>query len=867
MLKSKTICFNLYIFLGTCFSGVVYADSFFNPNLISNIDNEVADLSRFDKGEGQPEGMYSVEIYVNDEYVETKNLIFYESDASSDDTGLLPCIDNKTLTNFGITLTENSKKKSEEVESKDSACENILDKIENSSVKFDFEGQKLFLSIPQIMFKNNVRGFIPPEKWDNGINAFLLNYNFTGRNSKNFKDNVDNNNYFLNLNPGINLGSWRFRNESSWNYASGESKQNKWRNIRTYVQKPIIPLRAELTLGDSFSNGTIFDSLGFRGIKLESDDNMLPDSMRGFAPTIKGIANSNAIVTVKQNGFVIYQISVPPGAFEIKDLYATSSSGNLDVTIKENNGKITQFVVPYSNVPILQREGRLKYELIGGEFRSGADYQDKPNFGQLSLVYGLPYNMTLYGGSQFSNNYQAYAIGLGGNLGTFGAISADVIQANSILPNDEHKKGQSFRLLYAKSINSTGTNFQIMGYRYSTQGYYTLNEVSYKKMAGREIVTDNGIIRDEDNLSNYYNLNYSKKGRFQLNINQQITNNSSLYILGSYQNYWRTTETEQLWQLGYNANIDRINYSLSLSKLKSPGMRGDNKNVAFNISIPLNDVFNQQTVSDLHSSRNSMYAVYSMNRSDDNVWVNQVGLTGTLLEDNNLNYNIQQGYTHNGSGYSGMVYANYKGKYANIGSGYNYSNDWHEFNYSLNGGVVAHAGGITLTQPLGDTNILIKANDANNIKVENANGILTDNNGYAVLPFASTYKNNRVSLDVNSLEENIELENTIINVVPTKGALVEANFKTNIGYRAMVTLSKKDGAIIPFGAMVVDKERSVSGIVGDNGNVFISGLAPVGRLKAKWGKMADQQCIFDYQINEKSSKEKGIYFISSTCQY
>lgn len=43
----------------------------FNPNLISNIDNEVADLSRFDKGEGQPEGMYSVEI-VNDEYVETK---------------------------------------------------------------------------------------------------------------------------------------------------------------------------------------------------------------------------------------------------------------------------------------------------------------------------------------------------------------------------------------------------------------------------------------------------------------------------------------------------------------------------------------------------------------------------------------------------------------------------------------------------------------------------------------------------------------------------------------------------------------------------------------------------------------------------
>lgn len=860
MLKSKTIIFNLHLILGTFYSGISHADSFFNPNLISSVDSEVADLSRFDKGEGQPEGMYSVEIYVNNEYIETKNISFYEDNKSSDGTGLLPCLNSQTLNNLGVSLNENSKSINSE------SCINILDEIEKSSIRFDFESQKLFLSIPQVMFKNNIRGYIPPEKWDNGINAFLLNYNFTGRNSKNYKDNINNNNYFLNINPGINVGSWRLRNESTWTYASGESDQNKWRNIRTYVQKPIIPLKAELTVGDSFSSGTIFDSLGFRGAKLESDDNMLPDSMRGFAPTIKGIANSNAIVTVKQNGFVIYQISVPPGAFEIKDLYATSSSGNLDVVIKENNGEITQFVVPYSNVPILQREGRLKYEFIGGEFRSGSDFQDKPNFGQLSLIYGLPHNLTLYGGSQFSNNYQAYAIGLGGNLGNLGAISSDVIQANSILPNDEHKKGQSFRLLYAKSINSTGTNFQIMGYRYSTQGYYTLNEVSYKRMEGREIITPDGITRDNENLSNYYNLNYSKKGRFQVNINQQVTDNSSLYLLGSYQNYWRTSETEQLWQIGYNGNIKQINYSLNFSKSKSPGMSGDNKNIAFNISIPINDLFNQNRVNDLNSSQNSMYAVYSMNRSNNNMWVQQAGVTGTLLEDNNLNYNIQQGYAHNGGGYSGMVYANYKGKYANIGSGYNYNNDWHELNYNLNGGVVAHSGGITLSQPLGDTNILIKANDANNIRVENANGILTNSKGYAVLPYASIYKNNRVSLDINSLGENVELENAIMNVIPTKGALVQADFKTNIGYRAIVNLKKQNGAIIPFGAMVVDEERSVSGIVGDNGNVFISGLAPIGKLKAKWGRLEDQQCAFNYEINDKSSKEKGIYFISSTCQ-
>uniref|UniRef100_UPI0020BE5E0A fimbria/pilus outer membrane usher protein n=1 Tax=Proteus faecis TaxID=2050967 RepID=UPI0020BE5E0A len=347
----------------------------------------------------------------------------------------------------------------------------------------------------------------------------------------------------------------------------------------------------------------------------------------------------------------------------------------------------------------------------------------------------------------------------------------------------------------------------------------------------------------------------------------------------------------------------------SLSKIKTPGVSEDNKNIAFNISIPIDDFFNydkvnnlkynknsmyavysmnrsndnvliQQAglipiddffnydkVNNLKYNKNSMYAVYSMNRSNDNVLIQQAGLTGTLLEDNNLNYNIQQGYAHNGGGYSGMVYGNYKGKYANIGTGYNYSNDWHELNYSLNGGIVAHSGGVTLSQPLGDTNILIKANKANNIKVENTNGILTNNNGYAVLPYASTYKNNRVSLDVNSLGENVELENSILNVVPTKGALVQAEFKTNIGYRAMVTLSKQNGSVIPFGAIVIDEARSVSGIVGDDGRVFISGLAPVGKLKAKWGQTEDQQCLFNYEISETSSKEKGIYFISATCQH
>ncbi len=47
----------------------------------------------------------------------------------------------------------------------------------------------------------------------------------------------------------------------------------------------------------------------------------LPDSLKGFAPVVRGIAKSNAQITIKQNGYAIYQTYVSPGAFEISDTF------------------------------------------------------------------------------------------------------------------------------------------------------------------------------------------------------------------------------------------------------------------------------------------------------------------------------------------------------------------------------------------------------------------------------------------------------------------------------------------------------------------------------------------------------------------
>ncbi len=107
------------------------------------------------------------------------------------------------------------------------------------------------------------RGYVSPDLWEEGINAGLLNYSFNGNSINNRSNhNAGKSNYaYLNLQSGINIGSWRLRDNSTWSYNSGSSNSsdsNKWQHINTSAERDIIPLRSRLTVGDSYTDGDIF---------------------------------------------------------------------------------------------------------------------------------------------------------------------------------------------------------------------------------------------------------------------------------------------------------------------------------------------------------------------------------------------------------------------------------------------------------------------------------------------------------------------------------------------------------------------------------------------------------------------------------
>ncbi len=835
-MKIRKICISLILYLG--YTALSYAENdksdniYFDPDFLELPNKSSIDLSQFENNEQLP-GKYYVDIYVNTNLIGTKNIKFEKIDNGK----LMPCLSISDLTKFGVKTNEYK-----ELETKGNNCIN-LSAIPNAKSEFQFNSQRLYLSIPQIAMNNDPRGFVDLNNIDNGITALLLNYSYSG--SKNYDRKSDGSNTtsnYINLRPGVNIGPWRLRNYTTW--SNSDDKSSKWDTVYTYLSRSINQLKSQLILGDGVSLSSVFDSVPFRGIQLGTDDDMYPESVRGYAPVVRGIARSNAQITIKQNGYIIYQTEVAAGPFEINDLYPTGSSGDLYVTIKESNGSEQHQIVPFASLPVLQREGYLSYSVTGGEYRSYDKNVDKTKFGQFTLIYGLPYGVTTYGGSQLSQDYQSYSLGAGKNLGVFGAISVDITHANSTFNDGTKQQGQSYRFRYNKNLNNIGTNIALAGYRYSTNGFYSLSEVF-----------------DSFRRTNYSPEVERRRNRAEITINQNLgEGNGSLAIGYIKEDYWNSNKKTQSATLGYNNSWQGISYGMNYTYNKNTNRysyisgektQSENEHLfAFSVSVPFS-VFDD-----------TFYYNFNTNSSNHNTSTGSVGISASQLN-NRLNWSAQQGFTNQDQGSSGNINASYKGQLGDIIGGYSYSKDNHNLYYGVNGSVVAHSGGIVLGQQLGETSAIVDIPNAKDIAILNQAGVKTNSRGYALVPYVTPYRKNTLEVDTLMLPENTEMELTSQTISPSRGALVKADFSANVGHRVLMTVNLANKKPVPFGAQVIFKDNSqLNSIVGNDGEVYLSGLEQRGNLTIKYN---NEICHVNYDLSGVLDY-LGLYKISVTCQ-
>ncbi len=809
-------------------AGRVWADDIqFNTDVLDVKDRANITLEQFSQAGYIMPGDYTFTVKVNGQALSGEREITYYQDPKDKNNSLV-CVPKDLAPELGVK----DKFLNQLTHWHNAQCIDLAS-LEGMTANGNLSTSALDVVIPQAYMEYTSENWDPPSRWDPGIAGFIFDYNLNaiaGRNRGGYSDgryyNISGNGT-----TGLNVGPWRLRAEwqGSLNHAAG-SDASSYHNLdvsQIYAYRPLPSIKSKLTLGETYYNSDVFDSFRFLGANLESDDNMLPPNLRGYAPEVTGVAKTNAKVTISQKGHILYQTQVAPGPFRIQDLN-DAVSGELEVKIEEQGGEVNIYTMETSDIPYLTRPGTLRYKLAVGkpegyqyEQNGGdteGDYADNtyddmhhtygaPLFGAGEFSWGINSGWSIYGGGIGSQDYAALTTGVGRDLLQFGAIALDASVARAKLPdNQDNKTGSSYRLSYSKKFDDYDSQITFAGYRFSTRDFMTMDEYLDAR-------TDENSI---DNDKQMYTITFNKQFRDQ---------GISVYLNYTHKTYWDSPKNNN-FNLSLSKNFDAFglqNLSVSVTAYKNQYNNMDDYGGYLSLSVPIND---NSTVSLNSTVNNSMAS-------------NEVSYYHTI--DANNNYSLAAGVSDGDA--TSRAYFSHLGDRAEVDANVSYqSGSSSSVGLTLRGGMTATTKGVALhrVNNMGGTRMMVDTDGVSGVPIEGFGGISKTNIfGKTVIADVNSYYRSSASIDLDKLADDVDATNSVVQGTLTEGAIGYRKFAVLSGKKAMATVRLEDGSSPPFGATIFNKEGLQTGII-DDGNVYLSGIQPGAQMTVKWdGQVCD----------------------------
>ncbi|MTD38238.1 fimbria/pilus outer membrane usher protein [Erwinia sp. CPCC 100877] len=767
------------------------------------IHGQSVDVSRYLQGNPAPAGEYTVQVFINGEN-RGKHKVTFNTVAGN--VSARPCFNQSELTQLGIKFSDDPLKApaGHDGDKEQAQCATIDKWIAGARENYQTGDFQLDLSVPQAYLVQYPRGYIDPNTWDAGVPLALLDYNanyYVQHSSGHYSSHEGRTSSGnLGLTTGLNFYDWRLRKRLNTSWTNGESAHTH--SLLTYLQRDVPVLKSQLTLGDSITSGSLFDSLTVRGIQLQSDDRMLPDGLRYYTPLVRGIAESNARVRVTQRGQTLYETTVPPGPFEISDVGAMGFGGDLEVTIIEADGRQRTQVVPFAAPPMLLHEGVSRFGVVVGKLKDDSLIEE-PGLAQGFYQYGLGNMYTLYGGGQVADNYTAF--GLGNSFNTLlGGFSVDVTHARSNLGNGRSSSGNSYNVGFSKFIDPTSTDVTIAAYRYSSKGFYSLRDATLERYGNR---------------SDDFIVDYRTRERFTVSVGQPLWNGGRINFSGNFYNYWDDRSSTSQYMLTYSKSERYFSWSASASRSYNDDGH-DVNSFTLSVNIPLGhaSITEKPVFSTLYSS---------VSRDNDGGSSFQMNAIGSQGEQNELSYGIGTSVNkakNSGTQSSFIGNVDYNSSLGQFGSTLSVGNRTNQLSFSANGSLVAHSGGVTAGPRLGDAPFaLVEAEGAEGAKLLNGYGSKIDANGYAIMPSLTPYHKNTVAVNTNGLPDTVDILEGESTVIPRMGAGVKVNIKTLVGNAVVLIVMDSEGVPLPIGTNIVNEGNAGVGIIGQGGMAFIRG--------------------------------------------
>lgn len=766
----------------------------FNSSFLSIDGTTDVDLSQFSQADFTLPGEYMLEVQVNDLFYGLQPIEFVALDASGAGK---PCLRAELVAQFGVkpSLAKDLPR------FHGGRCVDLA-AIEGVTVRYLKGDGRLRITIPQAALEFTDGTYLPPERWSDGIAGAMLDYRVIANTNRSFGSGGRQTNAVQAYGTiGANWGAWRVRGDyqAQSNVGNTVYADRTFRFSRLYAFRALPSIQSTVTFGDDYLSSDIFDTFALTGASIRSDDRMLPPSLRGYAPLISGVARTNATVTVSQQGRVLYVTRVSPGAFALQNIN-TSVQGTLDVAVEEEDGSVQRFQVTTAAVPFLARTGQFRCKAAVGKPRRFGGAGITPFFGFGEAAYGLPFDVTVYGGFIAASGYTSIALGVGRDFGTFGAVSADVTHARARLWwNGATRHGNSYRINYSKHFDGLDADVRFFGYRFSERDYTNFAQFSGDPTA--------------------YGLANSKQ-RYSATMSKRF-GDTSAYFSYDQTTYWERASEQRVGVTLTRAfsvgALRNLNVSVSAFRTQSAGASGNQ--VSVTATLPIGG---RHTVTSNLTTGNGSTSVNAGYLYDD-----PAGRT----------YQISAGTT-DGRASANASFRQRTSAYQLTAQASTVANGYAAASLEVDGslvatqyGIAAHANGNA-----GDTRLLVSTDGVRDVPLS---GTLThtDSRGYAVLDGISPYNVYDAAVNVEKLPLEVQVSNPIQRMVLTDGAIGFVQFSAARGSNLYLTLTDAAGKPLPFGASVQDAANGKElGIVGEGGAAYLTQVQPKSSLVVRAGE-------------------------------
>ncbi|MGR3907643.1 fimbria/pilus outer membrane usher protein [Burkholderia sp. SR8] len=801
------------------------------------------DTTPFERPNGVASGLHRADLIVNGQWRGIEDITFRRN-AHGD---VAPCYERALLQRVGVDLdrSERGQDASQPPNPMPDGpiCEPLSRYVPGAQLSFDPAEQKLYLTVPQFYMRLASQStYVDPAHWTNGVPAALVNYNasvFTTRSG-----GYEFTQFYTGLSMGASAGRFRIRHNGNltWSQRGGARYQRGY----VYAQTDLPDWQAQLLAGESSTSGALFDAVSFRGVQLASDDRMLPDEQRYYAPVVRGVAQTNAKVSIYQRGYLVHETTVAPGPFAIDNLQAMSYGGDLNVTVTEANGETRSFVVPFATTVQSLRPGSTRFSAMAGRaIELGSDIGTQ-YVGQFTVQRGVSNAVTAYGGAAFANRYQSLLMGVALNT-SIGGFAADVTVSRTQPSGSERLTGSSIRVSYSKNLPNTGTNFSLLAYRYSTKGYLGL----------RDALLLNGRTDSRADASAFPRL----RDRIDLNVSQQIGRAGNIYANGSALSYWAGKGQSLGFTIGYSTQWRDATVTTSVQRVRNLSGRdrwsgGESGTLAsVNLSVPL--------------GRNARRApIFStLMTHDSSAGTNATAsLAGRFGERGDGSFSISSSYDGNHRASSGSFGVGYQLPATSLSANVGLGRDYQQASANATGGLVLHRGGLTAAPTLSETIGIVQAPHARGALVANTRARV-DRFGYAVVPSLIPYQLNRIDIDPKDVPDDVELKSVSSSVAPRAGSIVLLSYDTLKARALLIDAQTEDGRPLPFASRAVEARTGAAlGVVGQGSRLFVRSAENEGRIRVEWGTREDQQCVIDYAIPAAQRSGRGYVTLPGTCR-